>query len=637
MSDDASSDCTPRSDNTNNESNYTSIIEESTSEFLPHQDPYFTYKYRSKHHPFPPSVAPYPLCYDRFSLDTACLNTIDVTRQDGAYSLLEATDTVPARTLDVGCGQYFPTESNLRGYALTKDSRQWMLSPPPPLPPSPFPSDWVLSLAQRWPKTRFVGFDLCPIQPDPFLLDPALASRITWKHGNFLESWPFEDKSFDYIFIRNVSNGIPEAKWDHFFQEASRVLAKGGKLEYMDEDIIFPRLPIKEVEEEPPSPPHPPPAYRPQTPTFSRLRYLQIRGFNLSPISLIPHYLSFYFRLTSAPPRVAIPLPEEYPHPVRKKGKSKSADTAKVNESTDHAQPCPTANIPPALNPSPAATPEKAPNVPNPCPLPQPGEVYIVEPQEINTGSGIVTSPSHPIELGNKALAIHLLISVNRVLACKEAMWEVLAAENHWEPSEYRAGEAVQARVNFDRAMDVFQEFDASDGILGIISCQSSTSEALANVFVEEEAEEDEEWNPRPPSPPSTPSKSYTTRPSESPITPPPSYSSPPKPHTQKRRDSDAVWSYINGISAASGSPYSSPRVSSELASSDTDHKPLQSSSNPSLILNSNSTWWEDYPNVSRLLRMFFGVKGAPADQPVDTNPATLSARLGRRPRQETL
>jgi hypothetical protein len=45
------------------------------------------------------------------------------------------------------------------------------------------------------------------------------------------------------------------------------------------------------------------------------------------------------------------------------------------------------------------------------------------------------------------------------VLACKEAMWEVLAADNHWKPSEYRVGEAVRARVNFDRAMDVFQEF----------------------------------------------------------------------------------------------------------------------------------------------------------------------------------
>ena len=38
-------------------------------------------------------------------------------------------------------------------------------------------------------------------------------------------------------------------------------------------------------------------------------------------------------------------------------------------------------------------------------------------------------------------------------------MWEVLAADNHWKPSEYRVGEAVRARVNFDRAMDVFQEF----------------------------------------------------------------------------------------------------------------------------------------------------------------------------------
>jgi hypothetical protein len=35
------------------------------------------------------------------------LNNVNIMKQDGAFSLLEATGVAPVRTLDVGCGQYF--------------------------------------------------------------------------------------------------------------------------------------------------------------------------------------------------------------------------------------------------------------------------------------------------------------------------------------------------------------------------------------------------------------------------------------------------------------------------------------------------------------------------------------------------
>ena len=164
-------------------------------------------------------------------------------------------------------------------------------------------------------------------------------------------------------------------------------------------------------------------------------------------------------------------------------------------------------------------------------------------------------------------------------------------------------------------------------------------SEALAKVVIDEGAGEGEAWDPQPPSRTSTPSKPFSLQSRDSPVTPPSSLSPPKFLSNRMRVGSDAIFSYTHSISSGSASSSSSPRVSSELGRSTANqhNKQLCIFPNPSLVLNSNSTWWEDYPNVSRLLRVFFGVKGATPDQAADTNFTTSSSRVRGRAREQTL
>jgi hypothetical protein len=148
------------------------------------------------------------------------------------------------------------------------------------------------------------------------------------------------------------------------------------------------------------------PLYDPQTGyDETKLEFLyyevfQSRGINLTPISLIPYYLDLYFRMTSAPSPVTIPVPEEYPHPVRKKNKYKYADASALPQQ----QPSTTENSRAASGsspPAPSSTENTTPNgrCTSPPPPPMPGEFYIVEPMEINTGSGFVMAPRGQLNL----------------------------------------------------------------------------------------------------------------------------------------------------------------------------------------------------------------------------------------------
>ncbi|EKM78109.1 hypothetical protein AGABI1DRAFT_129890 [Agaricus bisporus var. burnettii JB137-S8] len=101
---------------------------------------------------------------------------------------------------------------------------------------------WVMNMAQRWPNTLFVGFDILEIQPrlrdfEHFL---ELTERISWVHGNFLDDFPFPDDHFDYVRICRAALAIPED------EQVRRVMRPGGLFEIIEEDPIFPSptLPI---------------------------------------------------------------------------------------------------------------------------------------------------------------------------------------------------------------------------------------------------------------------------------------------------------------------------------------------------------------------------------------------------------
>ncbi|KAL0066553.1 hypothetical protein AAF712_006356 [Marasmius tenuissimus] len=96
---------------------------------------------------------------------------------------------------------------------------------------------WLLQAATQWPNSRIVGLDLMDVR----LPQVKARENIEFIGGNFLHyTLPFPSNSFDYVRIANASLAIPFDKWKFVLKEVERVLTRGGRLEVIDDQIIYP-------------------------------------------------------------------------------------------------------------------------------------------------------------------------------------------------------------------------------------------------------------------------------------------------------------------------------------------------------------------------------------------------------------
>ncbi|KAI5122767.1 hypothetical protein M0805_009849 [Coniferiporia weirii] len=178
----------------------------STDSILMHKEVAHELLERERSHHRKSGDVPYPLQYTSHNLNFDTVDHLILADVYGGITL-QKLESHPNRVLDLGCGGGM----------------------------------WILAAAQQWTSTTFVGFDIHTRQPNlSRALQPDLARRVQWVHGNFLEPLPFADGEFDLARMQNIGLGVPEDEWQNVIDELVRVLKPGGSLEIIEEDITFP-------------------------------------------------------------------------------------------------------------------------------------------------------------------------------------------------------------------------------------------------------------------------------------------------------------------------------------------------------------------------------------------------------------
>jgi SAM-dependent methyltransferase len=88
-------------------------------------------------------------------------------------------------------------------------------------------------MAADFPKPKYVGIDVAPIFPKS-----TFPNNIKFFQMDFLEGLPFDDGTFDFVYVRSLGYEFTESQWETFvYQELARLLKPGGWLEVQDYDM----------------------------------------------------------------------------------------------------------------------------------------------------------------------------------------------------------------------------------------------------------------------------------------------------------------------------------------------------------------------------------------------------------------
>ncbi|ORX54502.1 S-adenosyl-L-methionine-dependent methyltransferase [Hesseltinella vesiculosa] len=64
-------------------------------------------------------------------------------------------------------------------------------------------------------------------------------NNISFIHGDFLKPLPFDDHSFDFIHIQDISRSVPRSCWSDLLLELYRILKPGAMVQLVEHDGLF--------------------------------------------------------------------------------------------------------------------------------------------------------------------------------------------------------------------------------------------------------------------------------------------------------------------------------------------------------------------------------------------------------------
>ncbi|KAJ7654603.1 hypothetical protein DFH06DRAFT_1047341 [Mycena polygramma] len=104
---------------------------------------------------------------------------------------------------------------------------------------------WMLDAAMAWRNsgTQIFGMDMVDITKGlwPIAHRHGIADNLKFVRGNFVkQALPFPDASFQLVRMANLALCMPQEKWEFVLDQVWRVLAVGGRLEFIDDHVFFP-------------------------------------------------------------------------------------------------------------------------------------------------------------------------------------------------------------------------------------------------------------------------------------------------------------------------------------------------------------------------------------------------------------
>lgn len=157
-------------------------------------------------HRYPREDAPYMSSYNKVDLQNdiyfhRLLRRLNTTGSPSFHQY----GAPPLHVLDLGCGQ----------------------------------GTWAREAATAWAEagTKVVGFDLVDLISSKSKSLP----NLSFQRGNFVAfPLPFSDDTFDLVRLSNLTEAIPQHRWEHVLLEIRRVLMPFGRIEIIDDEIMFP-------------------------------------------------------------------------------------------------------------------------------------------------------------------------------------------------------------------------------------------------------------------------------------------------------------------------------------------------------------------------------------------------------------
>ncbi|CAO3675371.1 unnamed protein product [Umbelopsis ramanniana] len=90
---------------------------------------------------------------------------------------------------------------------------------------------WILEMANAYPNSEFTGIDVSAAWPND--IRPHNCNFVV---GNIVNELPFEENSFDYIYMRLVAMGVPNEVYPTVLSNLNKVLKPGGWIELVEFD-----------------------------------------------------------------------------------------------------------------------------------------------------------------------------------------------------------------------------------------------------------------------------------------------------------------------------------------------------------------------------------------------------------------